>query len=101
MATCPTGIIPTCRDACVEVPVYADRWGSIRCMWVTLPPQCAAFNITIVEEMAVRLADGDLTLVFPWRMIHSAPPLSLQEIRDNQRCCGQQRIPPTFKHFIA
>jgi len=82
-----TGLITNLPlDACVEVPVYADRNGFNAVHVGALPPQCAALNnISVaVEEMAVEAAlTGDKQLVF-----HSiaydpltAAVLSLAEIR--------------------
>jgi alpha-galactosidase len=55
------------KDACVEVPVYADRNGFNSIHVGPLPPQCAALvNMSVaVEEMAVEAAlKGDPTLVY-------------------------------------
>ena len=82
-----TGLIPNLpQNACVEIPVLANKRG-LNPMYVgPLPPQCAALNnVSIaVEEMAVEAAlSGDPTLVF-----HSiaydpltAAVLSLAEIK--------------------
>ncbi|NLV74588.1 MAG: alpha-galactosidase [Chloroflexi bacterium] len=103
------GIIPNLpQDACVEVPVYADRLGFNSVYVGNLPPQCAALNnITIaVEEMAVEAClTGDPTLVFQAVAYDplSAAVLSLQEIRDmtNEMLQVNKEYLPTFKHFIA
>ena len=82
-----TGIItnlPT--DACVEVPVVANRRGFNSIHVGPLPPQCAALNnISVaVEEMAVEAAlTGDPTMVYHAVCYDplSAAVLSLAEIR--------------------
>jgi alpha-galactosidase len=74
------------REACVEVPVYADRQGFNPIPIGSLPPQCAALNATsvAVEEMAVDAClTGDPTEVFH-AVCHdplTAAVLSLEEIR--------------------
>jgi alpha-galactosidase len=74
------------REACVEVPVYADRQGFNPVHVGSLPPQCAALNNTSVaiEEMAVDAAvTGNPTEVFHaicYDPLTSAV-LSLEEIR--------------------
>jgi alpha-galactosidase len=74
------------REACVEVPVYADRQGFNPVHVGSLPPQCAALNNTsvAVEEMAVDAAvTGNPTGVFHavcYDPLTSAV-LSLEEIR--------------------
>jgi alpha-galactosidase len=74
------------REACVEVPVYADRQGFNPVHVGSLPPQCAALNNTsvAVEEMAVDAAiTGNPTEVFHavcYDPLTSAV-LSLEEIR--------------------
>ncbi len=74
------------RNACVEVPVYADRQGFNPVPVGSLPPQCAALNNTSVaiEEMAVDAAiTGNPTEVFHaicYDPLTSAV-LSLEEIR--------------------
>jgi alpha-galactosidase len=74
------------RDACVEVPVYADRQGFNPVPVGRLPAQCAALNNTsvAVEEMAVDAAlTGNPTEVFHavcYDPLTSAV-LSLEEIR--------------------
>ena len=81
------GIIPNLpADACVEVPVVANKKGFNAIHVGPLPPQCAALNnVSIaVEEMAVEAAlKGDPTLVY--RSICydplSAAVLSLREIK--------------------
>lgn len=63
-----TGLIPNLpENACVEVPVLADKRGFNSIYVGPLPPQCAALNnISIaVEEMAVEAAlTGNPELVF-------------------------------------
>ncbi|MCK5118241.1 MAG: alpha-glucosidase/alpha-galactosidase, partial [Candidatus Latescibacteria bacterium] len=62
------GYIPNLpQDACVEIPVFADKRGFNGTHVGALPPQCAALNgISVaVEEMAVEAAiTGDARLVF-------------------------------------
>ncbi|MFH1006579.1 MAG: alpha-galactosidase [Candidatus Latescibacterota bacterium] len=62
------GYIPNLpQDACVEIPVFADRQGFHGTHVGALPPQCAALNgISVaVEEMAVEAAiTGDARLAF-------------------------------------
>lgn len=83
-----TGIITNLPpDACVEVPVYADRHGFNPIHVGALPPQCAALNnINIaVEEMAVHGAlTGNPELVFHAICYDplTSSVLSLAEIRD-------------------
>lgn len=73
-------------EACVEIPVYADRHGFNPVFVGALPPQCAALNkISIaIEEMAVEAAlTGDPELVFHAVAYDplSASVLSLAEIK--------------------
>lgn len=82
-----TGLVPNLpENACVEVPVLANKRG-LNPMYVgPLPAQCAALNnITIaVEEMAVEAAlTGDPTLVYQSICYDplTAAVLSLAEIR--------------------
>jgi len=82
-----TGIITNLpEDACVEVPVVANKRGLNSIHVGALPPQCAALNnITIaVEEMAVEAAlTGDARLVYQALCYDplTAAVLSLQEIK--------------------
>jgi len=82
-----TGIIPNLpENACVEVPVLANRRGLTPLHVGPLPPQCAALNnINIaVEEMAVEACiAGDPELVFLATAYDPlcAAVLSLEEIR--------------------
>jgi alpha-galactosidase len=82
-----TGLIPNLpENACVEVPVLANRRGLNPMHAGPLPPQCAALNnISIaIEEMAVEAAiTGDPTLVYQAICYDplSAAVLSLREIR--------------------
>ena len=74
------------RQACVEIPVIANRKGFNPLRVGSLPPQCAALNnITIaVEEMAVEGAlRGDAGMVYHAICYDplSAAVLSLEEIR--------------------
>ena len=86
-----TGVIPNLpRDACVEVPVVANRRGLNVIHVGPLPPQCAALNsISIaVEEMAVEAAlSGDPTLVYHAICYDplTAAVLSLAEIKEMTR----------------
>jgi len=73
-------------DACVEVPVVANKRGFNAIHVGALPPQCAALNnVTIaVEEMAVEAAlTGDPTLVYQSICYDplTAAVLSLAEIK--------------------
>ena len=91
------GLIPNVpADACVEVPVFADRQGFNPVPVGPLPAPCAAMNnVSIaVEEMAVSAClAGD-----PMGVFHaicydplSAAVLSLAEIRtDGQRDAGEE-----------
>ncbi|HOZ49841.1 MAG TPA: alpha-galactosidase [Candidatus Hydrogenedentes bacterium] len=82
-----TGLVDNLpQDACVEVPVLANRRGLNAIHVGPLPPQCAALNnLTIAyEEMAVEAAiSGDPKLVFQAVAYDpvSAAVLSLAEIR--------------------
>lgn len=74
------------QDACVEVPVLANKRGFNSIHVGALPPQCAALNnLSIaVEEMAVEAAlTGDPTLVYHAICYDplTAAVLSLAEIR--------------------
>jgi alpha-galactosidase len=95
-------------DACVEVPVYADRQGFNAVHVGALPPQCAALNnVSIaVEEMAI---DACLT-GNPTKVFHavaydplSAAVLSLAEIKTmvNEMLEKNRDYLPTFKTFKA
>lgn len=81
------GMVPNLpRDACVEIPVLANRRGFNPMYVGPLPPQCAALdNINIaVEEMAVEAAlTGDPTLVYQALCYDPlcAAVLSLREIK--------------------
>jgi len=82
-----TGLIPNLpQNACVEVPVFANRRGFNPVHVGPLPPQCAALNnVSIaVEEMAVEAAlTGNPEMVFHSLAYDplSAAVLSLAEIR--------------------
>ena len=101
-----TGLITNLpQNACVEVPVYADRRGFNPVYVGELPPQCAALNnmSVAVEEMAV---DGALT-GDPEKVFHSicydpltAAVLSLAEIRNmvNEMLRKNRDYLPQFKH---
>jgi len=96
------------EDACVEVPVYADRSGFNAIHVGPLPPQCAALNNLSVacEEMAVEAClAGDPTGVFQ-SVAYSpltASMLSLAEIKKmvNEMLEQNRDYLPTFKHFKA
>jgi len=104
-----TGLITNLpEDACVEVPVYADRRGFNSIHVGALPPQCAALNnVSIaVEEMAVEgCLSGDPTMVF--RAICydplTAAVLSLAEIKQmvNEMFEKNRDHLPTFEHFAV
>jgi alpha-galactosidase len=96
------------RDACVEVPVYADRQGFNPVHVGALPPQCAALNnVSIaVEEMAINAClAGDPTGVFHAVAYDplSAAVLSLAEIRTmvNEMLEKNRDYLPTFRRFKA
>ena len=82
-----TGIIPNLpQNACVEVPVLADRRGFNPMYVGNLPPQCATLNnLSIaIEEMAVEGAiTGDAHLIYQAICYDPLPAsvLSLQEIK--------------------
>ena len=95
-------------DACVEVPVYADRQGFNPVHVGALPPQCAALNAVsvAVEEMAVDAClTGDPTKVFHAVAYDplSAAVLSLAEIRQmvNEMLEANRNHLPTFTRFTA
>ena len=103
------GLIPNLpQDACVEVPVYADRNGFNAISVGPLPPQCAALvNVSIAcEEMAVEgCLRGDPTMVFHAIAYDplTASVLSLAEIRRmvNEMFAQNRDYLPTFEHFEA
>jgi alpha-galactosidase len=95
-------------NACVEVPVYADRRGFNPIHVGALPPQCAALNnINVaVEEMAVEgCLSGDPTMVYHAIAYDplTAAVLSLAEIKQmvNEMFAQNRDYLPTFKHFTA
>lgn len=95
-------------NACVEVPVYADRSGFNPIHVGALPPQCAALNnINIaVEEMAVEgCLSGDPTMIYHAIAYDplTAAVLSLAEIRQmvNEMFAQNRDYLPTFKHFTV
>lgn len=104
-----TGLITNLpQDACVEVPVWADRKGLSPVYVGALPAQCAILtNVSAsVEEMAVEAAvNGDPRLVY--QAIANDPltaaVLSLAEIKQMvNRMLEQNRdYLPTFSHFQA
>ncbi len=96
------------EDACVEVPVYADKDGLHSIHVGPLPPSVAPLNqITVAsEEMAVEAAlTGDPHLVFQAIAYDplTASVLSLREIRQmvNEMLKQNQEYLPQFKHFEA
>ena len=95
-------------EACVEVPVYADRQGFNPIHVGSLPPQCAALiNVNVaVEEMAVAAClAGDPQGVFHAVVYDplTAAVLSLAEIRSmvNQMLDKNRDYLPTFRSFKA
>jgi alpha-galactosidase len=104
-----TGLITNLPDdACVEVPVYADRNGFNGIHVGALPPQCVALNQVSVasEEMAVEAClTGDPTMVFHAVAYDplTAAMLSLAEIRKmvNDMLAQNRDHLPTFQHFRA
>ena len=95
-------------DACVEVPVYADRQGFNPVHVGALPAQCAALNnvSVAVEEMAIDACiTGNPTGVFHAVAYDplSAAVLSLAEIRTmvNEMLEKNRDYLPTFKSFKA
>ncbi len=95
-------------NACVEVPVYADRRGFNPIHVGALPPQCAALNnINVaVEEMAVEgCLSGDPTMVYHAIAYDplTAAVLSLAEIKQmvNEMFAQNRDYLPTFKHFTV
>jgi alpha-galactosidase len=96
------------ENACVEVPVYADRQGFNPIHVGALPAQCAALNnvSVAVEEMAVEAClEGDPTKVFHAIAYDplSAAVLSLAEIRQmvNEMLEKNRAHLPTFRSFKA
>jgi len=102
-----TGIIPNLPpNACVEVPVFADRRGFNPTYVGPLPPHLAALNnVSIaVEEMAVEAAiTGDPRLVFHSIAYDplSAAVLSLSEIKEMVQTMLTRNRPylPQFKNI--
>ncbi|RKY69999.1 MAG: alpha-glucosidase/alpha-galactosidase [Candidatus Latescibacterota bacterium] len=100
------GYIPNLpQDACVEIPVFADRRGFNGTHVGALPPQCAALNgISVaVEEMAVEAAiTGDPRLVFQAIAYDplTASMLSLAEIKEMVRAMFEKNREhlPQFKN---
>jgi len=101
------GLIPNLPyDACVEVPVVANRRGFNSIFVGPLPPQLAALNnLNIaIEEMAVEAAlTGNPRLVFQACAYDpvAASVLSLAEIKDMVQTMLKQNEPylPQFKHI--
>lgn len=102
-----TGLVTNLpQDACVEVPVWADRKGLTPVHVGELPPQCAILtNVSAqIEEMAVEAAiSGDPRLVYQAIANDplSAAVLSLAEIKDmvNEMLQQNKDHLPTFEHF--
>ncbi len=95
-------------EACVEVPVYADRQGIHPAPVGPLPSQCAALtNVSVaVEEMAVdSCLSGDPVGVFHAVAYDplSAAVLSLAEIKEmvNEMLEKNREHLPTFARFRA
>lgn len=75
------------NGCCVEVPIYVDRLGLHPTVVGSLPPQCAALNLTnvLVQNLAVEASfTGDPELVMQAVALDplTAAVLTLQEIRD-------------------
>lgn len=104
-----TNLIPNLpAEACVEVPVYANRKGFNPVYVGPLPPQCAALNnVSIaVEEMAVEAAlTGNPDLVFHAACYDPlcAAVLSLAEIRKmvNEMLQKNRDHLPQFRRFTV
>jgi alpha-galactosidase len=100
------GYIPNLpQDACVEIPVFADKRGFNGTHVGALPPQCAALNgISVaVEEMAVEAAiTGDPRLVFQAIAYDplTAAVLSLAKIKEMVRAMFEKNRDqlPQFKN---
>jgi alpha-galactosidase len=95
-------------EACVEVPVFADRQGFHAVPVGALPPQCAALTglSVAIEEMAVDAClSGDPRKVFHAVAFDplSAAVLSLDEIRRmvNAMLEKNRDLLPTFRSFVA
>jgi len=104
-----TGLITNLpQDACVEVPVWANRKGLSPVHVGALPPQVALLtNLSAsIEEMAVEAAiSGDPRLVYQ-AICHdplTAAVLSLAEIKTmvNAMLEKNRDYLPTFRHFAA
>ena len=102
-----TGLITNLPpDACVEVPVWADRKGLTPVYVGALPPQCAILTglSAQIEEMAVEAAlTGDTRLLYQ-AIAHdplTAAVLSLAEIKQMVNAMLQQNCDylPTCRHF--
>ena len=104
-----TGLITNLpEDACVEVPVFADRRGFNGIHVGALPPQCAALNnlSVAVEEMAVEAClDRRSHAGLPGRRLRPADrrgALAGRDQADGQRDAGAEPgLPAQFKHFRA
>ena len=102
-----TGLITNLpENACVEVPVYADKRGFNAIHVGALPPQCAALNNVSIasEEMAVEAClSGDPTLAFQAIAYDplTASLLSLAEIKQmvNEMFAQNSDHLPTFTRF--
>ena len=104
-----TGLITNLpQDACVEVPVWANRKGLSPVYVGALPAQCALLTnlSSSIEEMAVEAAiSGDPRLVYQ-AIAHdplTAAVLSLAEIKEmvNRMLAYNKDYLPTFSHFKA
>ena len=104
-----TGLITNLpQDACVEVPVWANRKGLSPVHVGALPAQCALLTnlSSSIEEIAVEAAiSGDPRLVYQ-AIAHdplTASVLSLTEIKEmvNTMLEKNKDYLPTFSHFAA
>ena len=103
------GYVPNLpQDACVEIPVFADRRGFNGTHTGALPPQCAALNAVsiAVEEMAVEAAiTGNPRLAFQSIAYDplTAAMLSLAEIEDMVNAMFQKNRDhlPQFKTTVV
>lgn len=104
-----TGLITNLpQNACVEVPVWANRKGLSPVYVGALPPQCALLTnlSSSIEEMAVEAAiTGDPRLVYQ-AIAHdplTAAVLSLAESRKmvNDMLAQNRDYLPIFRHFEA
>ncbi|MEM7032805.1 MAG: alpha-glucosidase/alpha-galactosidase, partial [Chloroflexota bacterium] len=104
-----TGLVTNLpQDACVEVPVWADKKGLTPVHVGALPPQLAMLTgiSSQIEEMAVEgTLTGDPRLIYQ-AIAHdplTASVLSLAEIETmvNEMLQKNEAYLPTFKHFTV